>query len=82
MIYTIFAPISYVVQVCDARNDDQRTTAGNKKYSYNFFHFNLKLLLTTLTELSAIAAPAIIGFNKNPLKGNKIPAASGIPMRL
>ena len=45
-------------------------------------NFNLKLLLTTLTELNAIAAPAIIGFNKNPLKEYKIPAAKGIPMRL
>lgn len=34
-----------------------------------FFHFNRKLLLTTLTLLSAIAAPAIIGLSMNPLIG-------------
>ena len=39
-----------------------------KTYS-NRAHFNRKLLLTTLTLLKAIAAPAIIGFNKNPLIG-------------
>ena len=38
-------------------------------YGHNFFPFNLKLFTTTLTELKAIAAPAIIGFNKNPLMG-------------
>jgi hypothetical protein len=49
---------------------------------YSFNHFNRKLLLTTLTLLKAIAAPAIIGFNKNPVKGYKMPAAIGIPMTL
>ncbi len=49
---------------------------------FNFIHFNLKLLLTTLTELIAIAAPAIIGFSKNPVKGYKIPAAIGMPITL
>lgn len=33
-------------------------------YSYNFPFFNLKLLATTLTELSAIAAPVIVGLIK------------------
>lgn len=45
-------------------------------------NFNLKLLVTTDTELKAIAAPAIIGFNKKPLIGNNTPAAIGIPMTL
>lgn len=49
---------------------------------YNFVPRNLKLFVTTDTELNAIAAPAIIGFNKNPLKGYKIPAATGIPIKL
>ena len=49
---------------------------------YNFVVFNLKLLLTTETELNAIAAPAIMGSNKNPLTGYNKPAAIGIPMRL
>lgn len=47
-----------------------------------FFHFNRKLLLTTLTLLSAIAAPAIMGSNRNPLMGYSIPAAIGMPMIL
>lgn len=37
---------------------------------------------TTLTLLNAIAIPAIIGLNKNPVKGYKSPAASGIPKLL
>gem|GEM_PF-4239286 len=37
-------------------------------FSY-FFHFNRKLLLTTLTLLNAIAAPAIIGLRRNPHTG-------------
>jgi hypothetical protein len=39
-------------------------------------------LLTTLTELNAIAAPAIMGFNKNPVNGYNTPAATGIPSEL
>ncbi len=38
-------------------------------FVHNIFVFNLKLLLTTLTELNAIAAPAIMGFKRNPLMG-------------
>jgi hypothetical protein len=41
-----------------------------------------KLLLTTDTELKAIAAPAIIGLSRKPNEGYKIPAAIGIPMML
>lgn len=50
--------------------------------SYSLSHFSRKLLDTTLTLLSAIAAPAIIGFNKNPVNGYKTPAAIGIPITL
>jgi hypothetical protein len=39
-------------------------------------------LLTTLTELRAIAAPAIIGFSRKPVKGYNRPAAIGIPIIL
>ena len=46
------------------------------------FDFSLRLLLTTDTELNAIAAPANMGFNENPQKGYKRPAAIGIPIRL
>ena len=48
----------------------------------SFNHFKRKLLLTTLTLLNAIAAPAIIGFKRNPVKGYKTPAAIGIPIIL
>ena len=33
-------------------------------------------------ELNDIAAPAIIGFSKNPEKGYKTPAAIGMAIRL
>jgi hypothetical protein len=59
---------------------------GGKKSSglgaFYFAYFSLRLLLTTLTLLSAIADPAIIGLRRNPFMGNNIPAASGIPMIL
>jgi hypothetical protein len=55
---------------------------SSKLKAQSFFVFNRRLLLTTLTELKAIAAPAIIGFNKKPLIGNKMPAAIGIPITL
>lgn len=38
-----------------------------------------KALATTETELIAMAKPAIIGFNRCPVKGYKSPAAKGIP---
>jgi hypothetical protein len=41
-----------------------------------------KTLPTTDRELALIAAAAIIGLSKTPKKGNKIPAAIGIPMTL
>ena len=37
--------------------------------SIYFRHFNRKLLLTTLTLLNAIAAPAIIGLSRKPFIG-------------
>jgi hypothetical protein len=52
----------------------------------NFYHIlairNLRLLATTLTELKAIAAPAIIGLSRKPFTGYNIPAASGMPITL
>ena len=50
--------------------------------SYNFFHLILKLLVTTDTELKAIAAAAIIGLSKKPLIPYNTPAAKGIPIIL
>ena len=49
---------------------------------YSFFFFNLRLFATTETELKAIAAPAIIGFNRKPVKGKSTPAAIGIARTL
>lgn len=49
---------------------------------YNEENFKRKLLLTTLTLLNAIAAPAIIGSSKNPFTGYNTPAAMGIPIKL
>ena len=40
-------------------------------HNYNFIRFSLKALLTTLTELKAIAAPAIQG---NPIAAIGMPA--------
>ena len=39
-------------------------------------------LVTTVTEDKAIAAPAIIGFNKIPNQGYSKPAATGILIML
>ena len=41
-------------------------------HNYNFICFGLKALLTTLTELKAIAAPAIQG--ANPIAAIGMPA--------
>ncbi len=38
-------------------------------FIYNLFLFNNNEFATTLTELRAIAAPAITGFNNHPVKG-------------
>src|SRR5690606_37844491 len=48
----------------------------------SFERLSRRLLVTTDTELSAMAAPAIIGSNRKPLKGYSSPAAMGIPIRL
>jgi hypothetical protein len=39
-------------------------------------------LVTTETELKAMAAPAIMGFSNQPVKGNNRPAAMGMPATL
>ena len=56
--------------------------ANEHQKIYNRWVFSLKLLLTTLTELRAIAAPAIMGSSINPLIGYSMPAAMGMPMIL
>ncbi len=43
---------------------------------------NLRAFKMTDTELRLIAKLAIIGFNKNPKAGYKIPAAKGTPKAL
>jgi len=47
-----------------------------------FTLFNLRLLLITDTELNAMAAPAIIGLNMNPVNGYNKPAATGMAVTL
>jgi hypothetical protein len=42
----------------------------------------LSELVTTLTELNAIAIPATIGFSRNPVNGYSTPAAMGMPTEL
>ena len=39
---------------------------------------SLRALLTTETELNAMASAAIMGYSSQPKNGNKTPAASGI----
>jgi hypothetical protein len=53
-----------------------------KKCCYIFLVLNRRLFVTTDTELNAIAAAAIIGFNMNPHMGYSTPAAKGKPIRL
>jgi hypothetical protein len=50
--------------------------------NYGLNLLNLFAFVTTVTELNAIAAPANIGDNNNPKKGNNIPAAIGKPSPL
>lgn len=59
-----------------------RAVTPNQQHYYMEENFSLILLPTTLTLLKAIAAPAIIGFKRNPFTENKIPAAIGIPIML
>lgn len=49
---------------------------------YALYLFINSALPTTLTEEKAIAAAAIIGFNKKPKNGYKTPAAIGMPTAL
>ncbi len=53
-----------------------------KEFYQSFAVRKRKLLLTTETELKAIAAPAIMGSSRKPKKGYNTPAAIGIPMML
>ena len=50
--------------------------------SHSFFILNRNELLTTDTELKAMAAEAIMGFRSGPPKGWSAPAATGIPTTL
>jgi len=49
---------------------------------YNFLYLSNIELVTTLTELIAIAPPAIIGDKSHPVQGYNNPAAIGIPTEL
>src|SRR3989344_6888483 len=50
-----------------------------RSFYYNLFLFNNSELVTTLTELKAIAPPAMIGLSSQPVKEYNTPAATGIP---
>ena len=67
-------------------NDKDGGTVGlikkRMRRFYSLLNFKRRLLPTTLTELNAIAAPAIIGFKRKSFIGYNKPAAIGIPIRL
>ena len=48
------------------------------KFYFGLYLFISKLFETTLTLLKAIAVPAIMGLNSQPVNGYKMPAANGI----
>ena len=56
--------------------------AKNQYFDEGINLFNNKELLTTETELKAIASAAYTGFNKIPKVGYSTPAAIGIPKQL
>ena len=57
----------YTIPVVNYTNS---SLAYDRSYTnYSLADFNLRLLLTTETELSAMAAPAIIGSSRKPLTG-------------
>lgn len=49
---------------------------------YIFAFLSSNEFVTTLTELNAIAPPAITGDNNHPVDGYKTPAAIGMPKQL
>ena len=58
---------------------------ATKQLSVAFFYpylFIERAFKTTLTDENAIAPAAIEGFKSQPVKGNKMPAATGIPIML
>jgi len=59
-----------------------KTTYVQIYANQNLSCLNLNAFPITDTELTLIAAPAIIGFNRSPQTGYKIPAAIGIPKAL
>lgn len=48
-------------------------------YTSGVYHLSRRALLTTETELRAMAAPPIIGLSVGPPKMASTPAATGIP---
>ena len=48
---------------------ERRILLPFRYFFHSVFYLSLRLFKTTDTELSAIAAPAIIGSNRNPLTG-------------
>lgn len=67
----IFSPAGELPGNCMYKVIDCQSIVARKLFflNYSLAHFSRRLLLTTDTELSAIAAPAIIGFSRKPLIG-------------
>ena len=59
-----------------------RPPVENNPVSSHILRLYLRMrseLVTTDTELKAIAAPAIMGLKRNPVNGYRTPAAMGMP---
>ena len=54
----------------------------NPPAHYDYFDLNRRAFPITDTELKLMAAPAIMGLRRMPIKGYKTPAAIGIPKAL
>ncbi len=62
--------------------DSTELKVGFCGYTSGLYHLSRRALLTTDTELRAMAAPPIIGLRVGPPKIAKTPAATGIPTTL
>jgi hypothetical protein len=71
-------------QVMEESMSKDRSLRSIRRQSCDYFNADRSrsALLTTDNELKLIAAPAIIGFNRSPKTGYRIPAAIGTPSRL
>src|SRR3989442_6285188 len=72
----------FEVSRLDVRIDGDRIPRDRATAVHTRAPFNRRLLLTTLTELNAIAALAAIGLRRMPSAGSNPPPATGIPITL